>query len=383
MGLPRENTPNTEDHTFCDAEKLARLRLIRSENIGPVTFFRLLERFGNARAALDALPGLARNGGRAKALKICTLHEAEDEVAELQAMGADMLFHGAAGYPPLLTYIEDAPPVLFVRGHAHLLNKKAVAMVGSRNASINGRHFARDMAAHLGQAGYLVVSGTARGIDTAAHAGSIAGGGATVAVMAGGVDIVYPPENDALYQNIIETGAIVCEMPPGLKPQARHFPRRNRIVSGLSLAIIVVEAAQRSGSLITARLAGEQGRAVLAVPGSPLDPRAYGANHLIREGAVLVRNAEDVFEAVRPMATTPTAPTETPPPAARTPVLDLDSPGTDSRKTVISCLSPEPVAVDEIVRRCQLTAPVVRTILLELELAGRLERHPGNRVAAC
>ncbi len=228
-----------------------------------------------------------------------------------------------------------------------------------------------------------VVSDLARGIDTAAHQGTLTGHGQTIAVMAGGVEFVYPPRNDELYERIRQTGAIVSEMPPGLKPQARLFPRRNRIVSGLSLCVVVVEAAQRSGSLITARMASEQGRSVLTVPGSPLDPRAFGANRLIRAGATLVRNAEGVFEVVRPMIGVPSSVSRTPDHHPQEAVLELDITGTGEREAVISYLSPEPVAVDEIVRRCQIAAAVVRTILLELELAGRLERHPGNRVSAC
>ncbi len=348
-----------------------------------MTWRELMDHFGSAVDAIDALPDFAGRAGK-RNITITSAADADRELAQIAELGAWTVTLGEPDYPSALAAIDDAPPVLFVRGNAAAFTKTGIAIVGARNASANGRRIAEILASELSvESGAAIISGLARGIDTSAHAGAIAGGGTTIAVMAGGIDIVYPPENEDLYQNIVETGAVVSEMPAGLKPQARHFPRRNRIVSGLSLAVIVVEAAQRSGSLITARMAGEQGRAVLAVPGSPLDPRAFGANHLIREGAVLVRNAEDVFEAVRPMATQTTPHAETPPPRSRAPVLDLDSAGTDSRETVISCLSPEPVAVDEIVRRCQLTAPVVRTILLELELAGRLERHPGNRVAAC
>ncbi|MDA0787147.1 MAG: DNA-processing protein DprA [Proteobacteria bacterium] len=364
-------------------ERRDRLRLIRTESIGPVTWRELMDHFGSAGDAIDALPDFAGRAGK-RNITITSAADADGELARLAELDAWAVTLGEPDYPAALAAIDDAPPVLFVRGNVEALSKTGIAIVGARNASANGRRIAELLAAELAaNSGAAIISGLARGIDTAAHAGAIAGDGTTIAVMAGGIDIVYPPENEDLYQNIIETGAIVSEMPPGLNPLARHFPRRNRIVSGLSLAVIVVEAAQRSGSLITARMAGEQGRAVLAVPGSPLDPRSFGANHLIREGAILVRNAEDVFEAVRPMATRAAPHAETPSPRSGTPVLDLDSPGTDSRETVISCLSPEPVAVDEIVRRCQLTAPVVRTILLELELAGRLERHPGNRVAAC
>tara|TARA_R110002110_G_scaffold284986_2_gene499160 strand:- start:17470 stop:18591 length:1122 start_codon:yes stop_codon:yes gene_type:complete len=371
------------DEPISSTERRDRLRLIRTESIGPVTWRELMDHFGSAGDAIEALPDFAGRGGK-RNINITSTADADEELSQLAALDAQTVTLGEPDYPSALAAIDDAPPVLFVRGDFAALRQTGIAIVGARNASANGRRIAEVLAADLSaDPDVAIVSGMARGIDTSAHSGAMTDSGKTIAVMAGGIDIVYPPENDDLYQKILTHGAVVSEMPPGLKPQARHFPRRNRIVSGLSLAVIVVEAAQRSGSLITARLAGEQGRAVLAVPGSPLDPRSFGANHLIREGAILVRNAEDVFEAVRPMATPATPPVETPSPQSRAPVLDLGSPSTDSRETVISCLSPEPVAVDEIVRRCQLTAPVVRTILLELELAGRLERHPGNRVAAC
>ena len=383
MRFSRVILTRVNNETISQTERRDRLRLIRTETIGPVTWRELMGHFGSAGDAIEALPDFAGRAGK-RNIKIGSAEDAERELDRLTELGARTVTLGEPDYPTALAAIDDAPPVISLRGKISALNKTGIAIVGARNASANGRRVAEVLASELSaDPGVTIVSGLARGIDTAAHAGSIVSGGTTIAVVAGGVDIVYPTENEDLYENIIETGVIVSEMPPGLKPQARHFPRRNRIVSGLSLAVIVVEAAQRSGSLITARLAGEQGRAVLAVPGSPLDPRAFGANHLIREGAILVRNAEDVFEAVRPMVTPTTPRAETPSPRSRAPVLDLDSTGTDSRETVISCLSPEPVAVDEIVRRCQLTAPVVRTILLELELAGRLERHPGNRVAAC
>ncbi|MGB0572507.1 MAG: DNA-processing protein DprA [Alphaproteobacteria bacterium] len=335
-----------------------------------------MDHFESAGDAIDALPDFAGRAGKQN-INIGSADDADAELARLAELDARNVTLGEPDYPSAPAAIDDASHVISVRGDISALTRTGIAIVGARNASANGRMLAEILASELsGDRDVVIVSGLARGIDAAAHAGSIDSDGATIAVMAGGVDIVYPPENEELYRNIIETGAIVSEMPPGLKPLARHFPRRNRIVSGLSLAIIVVEAAQRSGSLITARLAGEQGRVVLSVPGSPLDPRSFGANHLIR-------NAEDVFKAVRPILTASTGRTETPSSTPPTPVFDLNLPSTESRETVISCLSPKPVAVDEIVRRCQLTAPVVRIILLELELAGRLERHPGNRVAAC
>ena len=276
--------------------------------------------------------------------------------------------------------------MLAVRGHGEHLTQPAVAIVGARNASTNGRNFAQRLAAELSDATagarYVVVSGLARGIDGAAHRGTLDAGGTTVAVMAGGVDIVYPPEHDALYADICAAGAVVSELPPGLRPQAAHFPRRNRIIAGLSLGVVVVEAATRSGSLITARLALEQGREVFAVPGSPLDPRSRGANRLIRAGATLTESAADIRDALAPMLSTHSRPE----PASATlfeGLSESDGDGLESaRNAVAACLSPTPVTVDEIVRQCQVTAPVVHTVLLEMELAGLIERQPGNRIAA-
>lgn len=362
-------------------ERRDRLRLIRTEHIGPITWRELMAHFGSATDAIEGLPDLTGRGGKRK-FTIPDATEAEDELEQIARLDAQLITLGEADYPLSLSQIDDAPPALSVRGDITILSRAGIGMVGARNASTNGRRLAETMARDLTDSEVAIVSGLARGIDTAAHNGALAANGMTIAVMAGGVDVVYPPENEALYHRIVETGVVVSEMPPGLKPQARHFPRRNRVVSGLSLGVVIVEAAQRSGSLITARMAGEQGRDVLAVPGSPLDPRAYGANRLIREGATLVRDAEDVMEIIRPMLKAPVAPPEPPPPSVTQPRLTLEIDGPKSQQAVLECLSPEPVAVDEIVRRCQLTAPIVRTILLELELAGRLERHPGNRVAA-
>ncbi|MBT5570722.1 MAG: DNA-protecting protein DprA [Alphaproteobacteria bacterium] len=340
-----------------------------------------MDHFGSAHDAIAGLPELA---GRAagKKLVVPDAGTADAELAQLAACGARLITLGEPDYPVSLAQIDDAPPTLAVRGDVSILSDPGIGIVGARNASTNGQRLAETMARDLADTGLSIVSGLARGIDTAAHHGALVAHGKTVAVMAGGVDIVYPPENQALYERVAEQGAVVSEMPPGLKPQARHFPRRNRIVSGLSLGVVIVEAAQRSGSLITARMAGEQGRDVLAVPGSPLDPRSYGANRLIREGATLVRDASDVLELIHPMLERSVSVPEHPDTVPRQPRLELESDNEKARHSIAECLSPEPVAVDEIVRRCQLTAPVVRTILLELELAGRLERLPGNRVAA-
>ena len=371
-------------------ERRERLRLYRSENVGPVTYRQLLGHYGTAGEALDALPALTRRSGH-RAIKIFPADAANDELAAVDQLGARLLTVGEPAYPASLAAIDDAPPVLTVRGDAELLVRPSVAIVGARNASTNGRNLAQRLAADLSgrESGdgtedtrYVVVSGLARGIDGAAHRGSLDAGGSTVAVMAGGVDVVYPPEHGALYEEICAAGAVVSELPPGLRPQAAHFPRRNRIISGLSLGVVVVEAAARSGSLITARLALEQGREVFAVPGSPLDPRSRGANRLIRDGATLTESAADIRSALAPMLSALPRP-ETAPPTLFEGLSDNEGDGLDSaRSAVAACLSPTPVTVDEIVRQCQVTAPVVHTVLLEMELAGLIERQPGNRIAA-
>ena len=354
------------------AEQIARLRLIRSENVGPVTFRQLITRFGSGRAALDALPDLARRGGR-QGLRIATAAQAEAEMTAVERFGGRFLFWGLALYPRLLAEIDDAPPVLAVRGHVTLLDRPAVAMVGARNASAAAIRFARGMAAELAAEGVVVVSGLARGIDAAAHGGAIEGG--TIGVIAGGLDIVYPPENAELHEQLFARGLVLAEQPIGTEPQARHFPRRNRIISGLSLGVVVVEAAPKSGSLITARFAGEQGREVMAVPGSPLDPRAQGCNLLIRDGATLVQSAADVLESLRPLGQA-SAPAER---YFNEPVaIDADD---AERAAVLDLLSPVPVPVDELVRQSGLPPAIVQTVLLELEIAGRLVRHAGGRVA--
>lgn len=363
-------------------EKLARLRLIRTENIGPITFFRLLEQYGSARQALDALPQLARNGGRKRALKICPASVAEDEIAKIQHLGAAMVFWGDSEYPPLLAHIEDPPPVLFVRGHTHLLAKKAVALVGSRNASVNGRRFAHGMAERLGDAGYLVVSGMARGIDTAAHIGAMKTG--TIAVMGGGVDIVYPRENQPLYDDLVASGAVCTEVTAGTTPQARHFPRRNRIISGIARAIVVLEAGAKSGSLITARMALEQGREVFSVPGPPQDPRVKGSNALIRDGAYLTENADDVLQVLSEMSANAFSEGRRRAVAGRTPSGNpaLDKSVIDkARGGILDSLDYGPTDIDDIIRATGETAAVVAVVLLELEIAGRLERQAGNKVA--
>ena len=371
---PLKNVPDLNN-----TEKLARLRLIRSENVGPITFHRLLERFGSARKALEALPDMAKNGGRKKALKICTASAAEDELAALIPLNVSTVFCGEPGYPPLLAHIDDAPPLLFVRGHPHLLTKKSVAVVGSRNASVNGRRLAHAMARALGESGYLVVSGMARGIDAAANDGALTSG--TLGVLGGGVDVIYPRENDALYGHIQDTGTLVSEVICGTPPQSRHFPRRNRIISGIARAVVVIEAGAKSGSLITARMALEQGRDVYAVPGPPQDPRVKGANALIRDGAQLTESAEDVLtglcEADSRMLDDGRRRALQPP----TPTPIKDSELTRTRERVLKALDYGPTDIDAVIRDADGNVAAVAAVLLELDLAGRLERMPGNRVA--
>ena len=360
---------------MADADpRIDRLRLIRSANIGPITYRQLVARFGSATAALEALPHLAaRGGGRAPV--IASEDAVMREIARTERLGARYLFLDDADYPPLLAEIENAPPALILRGRLALLARPCVAMVGARNASAAACRFARQLAEALAGEGITVVSGLARGIDTAAHAGSLAGG--TVGVIASGIDIAFPPENAALQEAVAERGLLVAEQPPGTEPRARHFPYRNRIIAGLSQGTVVVEAAPKSGSLITARLAAEAGREVMAVPGSPLDPRAQGCNLLIREGATLIQSAADVAEMLRPID-----PRSVRSPGSRYAAEPVaEDAGEAERRRVTDLLSPVPVPVDELVRQSAVPAAVVQIVLLELELAGRLERHAGGRAS--
>ncbi len=356
------------------ADRIARLRLIRSERIGPIAYRALINRFGSAAEALDALPDLARRGGGGPP-RIASVSDAERELKAVERLGARHLFRGLPDYPRLLDQIDDAPAALIVQGDETLLSRRTVAIVGARNASAAAQRFARQLGADLAGAGLAVVSGLARGIDGAAHQGALAGG--TIAVVAGGIDIVFPPEHGDLQAQIARDGLLAAEMPPGTRPLARHFPRRNRVISGLSLGVVVVEAAPRSGSLITARLAGEQGREVMAVPGSPLDPRARGCNGLIRDGATLVQSAEDVIEALGSWRDTPlAAPADPFRPAPMT--IDVEA---GDRAAIIDLIGPVAVPVDELIRLAALPPAIVHTVLLELELAGRLDRHAGGRIS--
>jgi DNA processing protein len=359
-----------------DEERTQWLRLSRTAQIGPITFFALIARFGSAGAAIDALPKLAARAGRAKPAAIPPAGEIRRELEHAERLGARYIAACEPDYPEALAAIEDAPPVIVAGRNLQLFERPTVAIVGARNASMNGRKIAAKLAIELGEAGFVVVSGLARGIDTEAHKASLAHG--TIAVVAGGIDIVYPPENRDLHARIFDQHCIVTEAPLGTEPMARHFPRRNRIISGLTPGVIVVEAAKHSGSLITARMALEQGREVFAVPGSPLDPRAQGANGLIRDGATLTETADDVLRVLtgRPISRrqSPQEPLPLPEPTGE-PEIE------EARKVILEALSPVPVAVDELVRDCQVSLPVVLTILLELELAGRLERQAGQRVS--
>lgn len=346
-----------------------KLRLIRSPNIGPVSYRQLIARFGSAKAALDALPDLAkRNGGKAA---IADPRVVEQELAAAQKAGARHIFLDDAEYPKLLSHFDNGPACFMARGNLALLDRNPIAIVGARNASAGACRFARTLAHDLGQHDFAVVSGLARGIDTAAHMGSIDSG--TIAVIAGGIDIAYPPENAELQDAIAELGLLIAEMPPGTEPHARHFPHRNRIIAGVALGTVVVEAAPKSGSLITARLAAEAGREVMAIPGSPLDPRSRGCNQLIREGATLVQDAAEIAELVRPIDGRVTRK------VVATPVAPVESSEADLH-AVTSLMSMTYVSVDELVRQSGASPPTVQMALLELELAGKLERGAGGTV---
>lgn len=366
-----------------DRERLDWLRLARSDNVGTSTFRKLLERFGSAGKALERLPDLAHRGGRKVIYRPYPESEARAELERLATLGATAIAWCEPDYPEALLAIYDAPPIITAKGRLGLLSEPAkIAIVGARNASANGRRLAQDMARDLASRDAIVVSGMARGIDTAAHQGAFqAKQGGTIAVIAGGIDVLYPPENAALFERLGEEGVILAEMPPGTEPMARLFPRRNRIIAGLSRAVVVVEAALKSGSLITARLANEQGREIMAVPGSPLDPRCRGSNHLIRQGALLVEDAEQVLEALSGTL----IPRNNPGPGFSFPDQPIDNEPEistdDARSAILALLGPSPVEVDELLRQCHCSAPVMGLVLLELDLAGRLERHPGNRVS--
>jgi DNA processing protein len=363
-----------------DAQRLDWLQLIRSENVGPHTFRLLINRYGGARAALDALPALSQKGGLKRQIRICSRDKAAQELERAQALGASLILMGEAHYPKLLAYTYSAPPCLYVLGRTDVLNRPAIGIVGSRKSSALGVEMASILGRDLAKAEYLVVSGLARGVDGAAHRASMTQG--TVAVIAGGPDTIYPPEHKDLARAICENGAVICEEGPGYQTRAQDFPRRNRIIAGMSLGVVVVEAALRSGSLITARQALEENRQVFAVPGSPLDPRAVGTNKLIKDGAILTRDANDIiaefsnFETPNLFAQEPTEITyET------ANLSDQTEPEQSQREIVQQALSPSPIAMDRLSHITAMPAGIIISILLEMEIAGQIERHPGQRVS--
>ena len=369
------------------AEAFARIRLLRSPNVGPVSYAQLLRRFGSGLAALEALPDLAsRGGGR---YSIASVARIEAEVLAVRRANARYLFHDSPDYPPLLRQAEGAPPILIARGDPALARRPTVAMVGARNSSAAAMKLARMLASELVARGFVVVSGLARGIDGAAHKGALAGaaeGGGTIGVIAGGIDVTYPPEHADLQEEIATTGLLLTEQPPGTEPLARHFPARNRIIAGLAIGTVVVEAAPKSGSLITARLAGEIGREVMAVPGSPLDARSQGCNQLIRDGATLVQSADDVIEVLSDFHGAPHLRLREPFAAP-----DMDDSAEEGLAEIgvpeigladiATLLTTAPVAVDDLIRLSGAAPGAVQLALLELELAGRLVRHAGGRVS--
>jgi DNA processing protein len=368
-----------------DEEKLACLRLIRSENVGPVTFRDLINYYGGASKALEVLPSLSRRGGSGRPIRICPKADAERELATAQRIGAVPLFTVERDYPAILARIEAPPPMLYVKGNQEFLKRPAIAIVGSRQCSAAGVQLTKLFATQLAEAGFVIVSGLARGIDRAAHEASLARG--TIAVVAGGIDWVYPPEHAELQARIASEGCLVTERPPGLQPRDKDFPRRNRIIAGLVYGVVVVEAASRSGTLVTARYANELGREVFSVPGHPLDPRAEGTNRLIKQGAMLVTEADDIIDVLRPIlglaehrfdyaGPEPTSADQTIPPSPGT-----DFPAEDALNAVLTALGPAPVAVDAIARQTGLNAQIVQVALLELDLAGRIERQGHSLVA--
>jgi DNA processing protein len=365
------------------AQRLACLRLIRSEQVGPVTFRELINHFGGADRALAALPELARRGGRRKPIRLCPREEAEAELEAAARVRAEPLFTIEPGYPAALARVDVPPPLLYVKGRTELLARPTVAIVGSRNASAAGQKLTRQISAAVGADGFVIASGLARGIDASAHEAALATG--TVAVLAGGIDFVYPPEHAALQDRIAAEGCLISEQPPGFAPRGQDFPRRNRIISGISVGVLIVEAARRSGSLITARMAGEQGREVLAVPGHPLDPRAEGTNQLLKEGATLVTQAADVLAALAPLVQQRVFSPGTAPAGDALVREEGAGPGglpeEGAVARVLDALGPAPVDIDWLARATGLDIRSVRIALLELALADRIERHGAQLVS--
>ncbi|MBS0249555.1 MAG: DNA-protecting protein DprA [Proteobacteria bacterium] len=368
-----------------DEERIACLRLIRSENVGPVTFRDLINYYGGAAKALEILPTLSRRGGSGRPIRICPKADAERELATAARIGATPFFTVERGYPEVLADVEAPPPILYVKGDLNLLKRPAIAIVGSRQCSAAGVQLTRLFAAQLAEAGFVIVSGLARGIDKAAHEASLASG--TVAVVAGGIDWVYPPEHADLQARIGSEGCLVSERPPGLKPRDKDFPRRNRVIAGLVYGVVIIEAAARSGTLVTARYANELGREVFAVPGHPLDPRAEGTNRLIKQGAALVTEVSDIIDVLQPIlglterrfdfAGREPQPVAQPSMPAAAPEMASE----DVLNAVLTALGPAPVATDAIARQTGLHVQAVQVALLELDLAGRIERQGQSLVA--
>jgi DNA processing protein len=376
-----ETSAGQKGIALTDRQRLAWLRLIRSDNVGPATFRDLINHFGSAETALEALPELSRRGGSTKPVRVASREEALAELEFAARFGARFVGIGEPDYPTALRQIEGAPPLIAVKGGSAALRQPAIGIVGARNCSVSGAKFAAMIARDVGRAGYTIVSGFARGIDTAAHRASLDTG--TVAVLAGGLDQPYPPENEPLIAELIgANGLLLSEMPFGWEPRARDFPRRNRLIAGIGLGLVVTEAAARSGSLITARYAGNFGRLVFAVPGSPLDPRSEGANGLIKDGATLITGAADVIEAMAPL----TRMDLFSPQQISEPIIEDDRemaipPSERDRDTIITALGPSPIEIDELIRHTGLQAQSVYLVLLELDLAGRLHRHPGGLIS--
>lgn len=364
-----------------DKQRVAWLRLIRSDNVGPVTFRDLINHFGTAETALAMLPELSARGGSSRAIRVATEQEALAELETARHHGAQFVGIGEPDYPAALREIDGAPPLLAVKGDLGAFHAPALGIVGSRNASVAGAKFAAMIAAEAGRAGFTVISGLARGIDTAAHRASLSTG--TIAALAGGIDKPYPPENLSLYESICEGGGlVVSEMPFGWEARARDFPRRNRLIAGISLGTVVIEAASRSGSLITASRAADFGRLVFAVPGSPLDPRCHGTNQLLKDGATIVTTPEDVIEALRPLVETDLfSAADAREPDVEQPHESYEPPDDDDRFRIVSALGPTPAEIDDIVRHTGLSPQAVYLVLLELDLAGRLVRHRGGLVS--
>ncbi|WP_081773890.1 DNA-processing protein DprA [Ahrensia sp. 13_GOM-1096m] len=381
MNQPTHSDITPAQFELSDRQRLSWLRLYRSENVGPATFRDLINHCGSASAALEMLPEMASRSGGKRSIRIASLDDVERELEATTKFGARIIGLGEPDYPYLLRYTELAPPLITVMGNSSALNRPSISIVGSRNASMVGIKMAQQLAGALSEAGHVIVSGLARGIDRAAHEASLEYG--TVAAMAGGIDQPYPPENIALLKDIIASGVgcAITDKPFGWEPRARDFPRRNRVIAALSMGLIVIEAAQRSGSLISARLANELGRTVFAVPGSPLDPRSQGTNKLIREGATLITSADDVLESLKPVSEARQHAVQNQLGLFEKEEFMTLPPSDDARTTIMSLLSPSPTGIDDIIAHSGFAPAQVALIILELDLAGQIERHSANRVS--